>query len=73
MSTSIDDLLKGGSGTDMSEVDSILEELNNSAKNQPPPTQQQIAPPIQQQQQADPQIIAQLNVQQQQLEQLSMA
>ena len=72
MSTSIDDLLKGASGgTDMSEVDSILQELESK---KPPPSPKQLQPPPPQQvpSQPDPQIIAQLQAQQQQLQQLSM-
>ena len=75
MSTSIDDLLKGQSGQNasMDDVDAILEELNNSAKNQPPPQPppQQIAPPPPSQQQPDPMMMQQLQHQQQQLQQLS--
>ena len=75
MSTSIDDLLKGGgnTGASMNDVDAILEELNNSSKNQqPPPSPPQIAPPQQQQQQQpDPMMMMQLQQQQQQLQQLS--
>ena len=72
MSTSIDDLLKGASGgTDMSEVDSILQELEGK-KQQQPPKQLQPPPPQQVPSQPDPQIIAQLQAQQQQLQQLSM-
>lgn len=71
MSTSIDDLLKGASGgTDMSEVDSILQELEGKKQQQPP---KQLQPPPQQvPSQPDPQIIAQLQAQQQQLQELSM-
>lgn len=73
MSTSIDDLLKGASGgTDMSEVDSILQELEGRSQQQQQPPKQLQAPPQQVPSQPDPQIIAQLQHQQQQLEQLSM-
>ena len=75
MSTSIDDLLKGASGgTDMSEVDSILQELESKSQQQQQPPKQIQAPPqqVHSQSQPDPQIIAQLQAQQQQLQQLSM-
>lgn len=70
MSTSIDDLIKNNSGGSTDDIDAILQELNQ----RPPPQQaspKQIQAPPSQQSQPDPQIIAQLNAQAQQLQQLS--